>query len=58
MKVYLVIKDSGELDGDGWADAYAIFATMELAKEYVQKTMEESYPQIVPHICPTEVIDS
>ena len=56
MKVYLVIKDAKELEGDEWADALEIFATMELADECVQKTMEESGSP--PEIIITELIGS
>ena len=56
MKVYLVVKDAEALNGDEWADAYGVFATMELADEYVQKTMEETGEP--PEIIITELIGS
>ena len=56
MKVYLVVKDAEALNGDEWADEFAIFATIELARKYVQKTMEESGSP--PEIIITELIGS
>lgn len=58
MKVYLVIKDSGELNGDDWASAFGVFATKEHARKWIEKSIEEE-PELYPlDIITTDLIGS